>query len=117
MVGSSRSARDVVVCSELEADDHVRGVGLRREHDDGDGALLAQLPADLEPIERRQHHVEEHEVEGVMASTLQPLPAVPGGGDAEAGAFQAERRRLSDGGVVFHQQDPFVHPGHRVIPG
>ena len=43
--------RDVVVRAELEPSDHIVAVLLRCDHDDGDAARAAELPADLEPAE------------------------------------------------------------------
>ena len=44
---------DVVVGAGLEPEDDVEGVGLGREHDDGDAGLGADLAADLEAVDAR----------------------------------------------------------------
>src|ERR1700722_5277366 len=67
---------DVVVGAELEPDDLVDLLGLGRQHDDRHRAAAPQLPADLEPIDPRQHQVEHDEVERLLVEALQRLAAV-----------------------------------------
>ena len=76
--------RDVVVGAELEAEHLVELVVARGEHDDRDGALGAQPPADLEAVDSRQHDVEHDEVDLLLAEASQRLLAVTRLDDAVA---------------------------------
>ena len=72
--------RHVVVGAELEADHDVEGVSAGRQHEDRHPAAVSDLPADLEPVELRKHHVEHHEVVGLgsgsaRAPRVRPLPS------------------------------------------
>ena len=81
----------------------------RREHDDRCLALAPDLAADLEPVQRGQHHVEHDEVERPLPEAYEPVAAVAGRRDAKAGLLEAEGRNLADGGVVLHEQQVLVH--------
>ena len=59
--------RNVVVGAELEPDDTVGVVPFGGQHHDRDLVIRADPPADLEPVDARQHHVEEDDVEGAAA--------------------------------------------------
>src|SRR5207247_10699174 len=69
--------RDVVVGAELETDHLVELVVSGREHDDRDAALGPETPADLEPVEPRQHQVEHDEVDLLAREARERLLAVP----------------------------------------
>ena len=50
---------------DLEAEHDVALLAPRRHHDHGDlpgGRLVFEAPADLQPVDAREHHVQEHEV-------------------------------------------------------
>jgi hypothetical protein len=64
---------DVVVRPELEAEHLVDLLGLRGEHDDRHRGARAQAAADLEAVHPREHHVEDHEVEGLLAEAGERL--------------------------------------------
>ncbi len=68
--------RDVVVGAELETEHLVELLAARCQHDDRDVALAAQTLADLEPVEPRQHDVEDDEVERVLVEAPERLFAV-----------------------------------------
>ena len=108
-LGQLEGLRDVVVGAELEPDDDVVQLAPRREHHDRHLALTADLTADLEPVQRRKHHVEDDEVERPLLETKERIPAVAGGRDAKAGLLEAEAGDLPDGGVVLHEQHVLVH--------
>ena len=67
---------DVVVRAELQAENLVELLAASREHDDRDVALAAQPLADLEPVEARQHHVENDEVDRLLVELPKRLLAV-----------------------------------------
>ena len=97
--------RDVVVRAELEAENLVQLVVARREHDDRNRALGPQAPADLEPVELRQHDVEHHEIDSLVREARERLLAVTGLDHAEALAFQRIGAELLDGVLVVDEED------------
>jgi hypothetical protein len=106
---------DVVVRAQLEPEHLVELLGLGREHDDRDRALRAQLPAHVEAVHLREHHVEHDEVELTLLEALQRLP--PGGRGNHFVPLLAERigeERL-DGLLVVDQKDPRRFTRH--LPG
>ena len=60
------------------------------EHHDGDPAGLADLAADLESVQRRQHHVEDDHVERVVKGSSEPLAPVHRARHPKARVGQAE---------------------------
>src|SRR5919106_1767045 len=108
-LGHLEGLRHVVVRAQLEADDDVDRVALRREDHDRHPAVLADLAAYLVAVERRQHEVEDDEVERLLAEVEQGRAAVAGGRHAEAGVAQAQLGDLPDGGVVLDEEHAFVH--------
>ena len=97
--------RDVVVGAELEPEHLVELVVAGREHDDRHGALGAQALADLEPVELREHDVEDDEVDGLLAEALERLLAVARRHDAEAVALERIGQKLLDGLLVVDEED------------
>jgi hypothetical protein len=95
----------VVVGPEPEPDENVGFRIPRGEHQDRDGPIVLDPPADLEPVEYGEHHVQDHEV------GLDPLaevdPRRPVGGDLDREPFLAEARGDSsgDGLFVFDDRD------------
>ena len=79
------------------------------EHDDRDGRRPADRAADLQPVEPRQHDVEQDEVEAAGARTVEAFAAVGGRLDREAGVAKADGGDFADGRVVLDEQDPGVH--------
>src|SRR5919106_1314828 len=108
-LGHLEGLRHVVVRAQLEADDDVDRVALRREDHDRHPAVLADLAAHLVAVERRQHEVEDDEIERLLAEVEQGRAAVAGGRHAEAGVAQAQLGDLADGGVVLDEEHAFVH--------
>ena len=108
-LGHLKGLGDVIVSAGLQADHDVDGVRAGRQHDDGHAAVLADLPTHLEAVERRQHDVEEHDVEGVPSGPQEAVPPIPGGGHPETRTLQADRGHFPDRWVVLHQQYPFIH--------
>ena len=96
----------VVVGSELEADDAVHHVAARGEHDDRHAARLADLPADGEAVHARQHHVEDDDVGRLGLEEAQALVGRRGrdGGEAELAEELDEQRRQRL--VVVDQEHP-----------
>src|SRR5581483_3266035 len=74
---------NIIVGAQFESDDAVDFIGARRQHNDGNVALLAPQGArDLESVDGRQTHVEYHRV-GHLACGTQRRVAVRRGDDVE----------------------------------
>ena len=72
----------------------------------------AQPPADLEPVELRQHHVEHDEVEPLLGEALQRLAAVEGRHHLVAVLAQRVGEQRLDGLLVVDEQDPRLSSRH-----
>ena len=99
---------EVVVGSELEADDAVDLLAARRDDDDRHVAARPQLTADGEAVDVRQPEVEQHEVGRLCGEGIRPGRDAD---DVEPLAPQALGERHGDRIVVLDEQD--VH--HRRI--
>ena len=97
---------DVVVGPHLEAEDLVDLVVLGGEHDDRHLAAAAQPPADLDPVELRQHDVEHDQVEALLGEAVERLAAVERGDDLVAVLAQGIGEQRLDRLLVVDQQDP-----------
>ena len=87
---------DVVVGADLEPDDAVDLVALGREDDHrGRHALASQDAEDLDAAHARQHHIEQDEVEPLVAGGLQRRLTVRGGGNLVPLPSQIEGQRLA----------------------
>ena len=93
---------DVVVGAHLEAEHLVDLVVLGGEHDDRHLAAAAHAPADLDPVQLRQHDVEDDEIEPLLGEAVERLAAVvsrhdlvarPCGAGRRAGSAPNARRR------------------------
>ena len=74
------------------------------EDDDVGVAEAADLAADLEAVERRQHQVEQHQVRPPLRRHRQGLGAVAGRADREAVALQVAPDHLADHRFVVDDQ-------------
>ena len=75
--GQVERLRQIVVGPRLEPAQDVVGVRAGRQQHDGDEPpRLAQPPHDLEPVEARQHDIEQHHVEGARVPVEQPRQGV-----------------------------------------
>ena len=85
---------DVVIGAQLECQNLVDLLILRGQHDDRDGAKLANLLAGFNPVEHGQHDI-EHDQIGLFALRHRNCRAtVAGGNDRVAAAFEIEAQRL-----------------------
>src|SRR5436190_1465483 len=104
---------DVVVGAELQAEHAVGDLfGFGSEHDDRDRALGADAPADLEAVELRQHHVEHHEVERLLADLVERLLAVERGYDVVTLAAECAVEELLNGLLVVDDEYAWRCSGH-----
>jgi hypothetical protein len=99
---------DVVVGAELESDDPIRLVAARREHDDGGGAIGPDAPEHLEPVESREHQVEQHEVGAAILEDLERCLAVLDTADAEPVLLEVAAEHLADHWFVVRDQDEWL---------
>jgi hypothetical protein len=108
-LGQLERLRHVVVGAELKADDDVDRVAARRQHQHGHAARAPDLPADLEPVELRQHHVEDDKVVRLAPKAREPVPPVRRRLDRQAGLPQPERGDLPNRGVVLDEDHALAH--------
>ena len=108
--------RDVVVGARVQAAHGVALLAERGDHDDRDIGVGAPYPVrELEPVDPRQHEVEQDEVGRRVTRHLQRLDAVSAGSRCEACAPQRVVDGLSDDRVVFDNEDvSHVHPSKTV---
>ncbi len=112
----SERLRDVVVGTDLQADDRVDLGVARRHHDDRDARPRAQLAAHVDARDLRQHDVEQHERGTRRVETLDRLRAVGRGLDQEPLALQRDREGVPVGLlVVDHENQGRI--GHRSSVG
>ena len=103
---------DVVVRAGLEAQDHVDGVALGREHDDRHAGLGADLAADVDPVDTWQHQVEQHKIGVSVPEHLHRLVPVGDEGRLESLATEHDAEHLGQGGVVVDDEDTTFHEPH-----
>lgn len=120
LVGAER-LDEVVVGAEAEATDLVDVLPLRRRHEDGHLALRADLAADGEAVEPRQHEIEHDEVIGRVRRASErllgqrrpeALPPIRGEVDGEALRLEIVALELADVLIVLDDQDAL----HTVVP-
>src|SRR5581483_3139222 len=97
--------RDVVVGAELEPDHLVELVVAGGEHDDRHRARRAQPTAYLEPVEPRQHDVEDDEVDVPVAEAALRLLSVASLDISVPVALEREAENPTDGLFVVDEQD------------
>ena len=115
--GHSERFGDVVVGSPVEAAYPVSFVGAGGQHQDRDIGELAQLSADLEPIEVGQHDVEQHKIWGELGGLSQGCVAIFGGDDCVAAQVQVEFDELPVVQLIVDHQDSGSLLGGSVVAG
>src|SRR5918996_3711482 len=94
---------DVVVRTGLEPDHDIACLPTCREHYERNLTRLPDPPADLETPERRQHQIENDDVEGLFSETHQSDAPVTRRHDLKSGILQTSSRYVADALIVFHQ--------------
>lgn len=94
----------VVVGSKLQADDPVDLVPLGGKHDDRYRGEGTESPADLQPIDAREHQIQHHEIGRVGEGTVEGLLAIAQGLHLTALAFEIAAHDLGDVGIVIHDK-------------
>ena len=109
-LGPAERLGDVVVGADLEPDDAVDLVALRRQDDHrGRHPLASQDAEDLDAAHARQHDVQQDEVEALAAGGLERRLAVGGGRHLVALSRQVEGQRLAQGRVVLDEEEAASH--------
>jgi hypothetical protein len=103
---------DVVVGAHLELEHLVDLVVLRGQHDDRHLASAPQPPADLDPVELREHDVEHHKVEALRGEAVERLAPVTRRNHLVALLPQGVGEQLLDRMLVVHEQDASRSLGH-----
>ena len=92
--------RQIIVGADLESDDPVGLVAARRQHQDRRLRPDANSPADFEPVDVRQHHVEDDRVECSAVDRLQAVTAREAALDRKAGRSQIVEHHGRESRVV-----------------
>src|SRR6516225_9274540 len=104
---------DVVVGPGLQAQDHVDGVGLGRQHDDRHARFRADLTAYIDSVRAREHQVQQHQIRPGIPECLDRLIAVSYEGRLETLTAKHDTEHLGEGGVVIDDQHTSFHGPHR----
>ena len=107
---------DVVVGPQVQAFRFVGGRALRREQDDRDRPLLAEVAHDLDAVEVRHHDVEQDDVRADILGLLERLFAAVGGDDAETLFAEGDRDELRDARLVVRDEHEWLGT-HRHLLG
>jgi len=97
--------RDVVVGTQLETDDRVDVIVAGRQHEHGGIAAATDLATDLQPVDLRQHEVQDHEIRVVAGVFRQGFLAVRGGDDGEPFLLEIEADEVDDVALVVDDED------------
>jgi hypothetical protein len=104
---------EVVVGADAESDQHVGLVAAGRQHQHRDRPLGLDAPADLESVEPRQHHIQNHQIRCGGSHRGDRRRAVDRGLHDEALGTQPGGARRKDGRLVVDHQDPLHTPDCR----
>ena len=101
--------RHVVVRAELEADDPVGLLAPCGQQDDRQVGARPDPAAELEPVDPRQHDVEDHEPRALGLEQLPGGGAVAGLERAEAVALEVAQDDLADDRLVVNDEHGGAH--------
>ena len=104
LAGTERLGQ-VIVGPKFEAQHSVDLGGLGRDHDDGNAGrdgILAQLLANLESVNLRQHHIQDNEDGGLGPGLFEGLKPVHRRGHGIAGLLEVELHQLHRFRLVIH---------------
>jgi hypothetical protein len=107
----------IVVCADVEAS-HAVGHGVfGGEHQDRNITPVAgpQPPANLQPVEPRHHHVEDHQIGGTVPRLDQSALAVESDVDCVAFVGQPPADEIHDLAFVVNDQNPLGHLSLRPV--
>jgi hypothetical protein len=100
---------DVVIRSQLQADDPVDVVALGREHENRDAALPADAPERLDAAQARQHDVQDHDRIASRQRFRGAAVSIVDSGRLEALLLEILAEHLAQLDVVINQE----HSRHR----
>src|SRR5688572_396821 len=103
----------VVVGADLEPDDLVDVLVAGGEHQDRHVRGLAHAAADLDPVDVRQHQVEDDQGGRLGGDVRQPSAAGRDRADVVAGVLQVQGHEGGDRGFVLHDQDRLGPGSHQ----
>lgn len=107
---------DVVVGTDLQADDSINNVTLSRHHDDRKRGALADLTCDAQAVHIGQRKVQGYEIDVVAGQRAHNISPARRLGHAEAFTFEASAQEETHLLIVVDDQDVralglvFVHP-------
>ena len=107
----------VVVGAGLQARDDIVAVRPGRDHDYRHVADPADPPADLEPVDARQHDVDQDDVAGIGGEHVECRLAALGLVDLVALLLEDHPHGCSDPLIVLDDQDAGTHTGNRAPNG
>jgi hypothetical protein len=97
--------REVIIGPEFKSKDAVSVLPPRGEHDHGDGESLPQPAQHVEAAQRRQHHVQDHEIESPFTEQVQCHRPVQSGNDAKRLGREVLRQHQVKLAVVVDEQN------------
>ncbi len=100
---------DVVVGPHVQPDDAIQLLAACRQHQDGDGALAADLAADLEALQPGHHHIQQHQVGLLAARQFQGGLAIIGNQHVKPLLAQLVLQHIDDHLVVIGKQNRGRH--------
>ena len=104
-LAGAEGLHQVVVGAQLQADDAIFHLALRRQHDDRHIGGVADDAADALARHPGQHEVEDDQIEMMLLELFQGVLAVADGGHPVVLALQIGRHRIADGLLVFNQKN------------
>jgi hypothetical protein len=103
-LGDAERLDDVVVGTELEADNTIRLEPARGEHDHRHRRRPSELATDVAPVDVGKHQIEQDDVHLVAGCGVEPSATGRRMLDLEAFAFERPDERCRDRLLVFDQQ-------------
>ena len=106
--GEVDGLRHVVVRAELERLHDVVVLRERRDHDHGERSRSMLLPdarQHLKAVDARHHHIQQHEIKGLLGDELEGAEAVAGFDDLVAPPLKASRQNGAIFGHVIDDQE------------
>jgi len=96
----------IVVGADAQPDHAIGRIVLRREEEDRDIRIAAELEAEANPVDRRHEDVERHEVGVEFVERLHRLTCVGDRFDLMPGVLEDGADQPSDVSIVVDDEDP-----------
>ena len=104
-LAGAEGLHQVVVGAQLQADDAIFHLALRRQHDDRHIGGVADDAADALARHTGQHEVEDDQIEVVLLELFQGVLTVADGGHPVVLALEVGGHRIADGLLIFNQKN------------